>query len=102
MRTASDGGEKPKRPFLELEIDERLDVARLHLDDGVDDDNQQEGLCRQGKPDDTTLAGFLPTVGQEMEHVAHGHEDEHHFVAAHQLAEELGLEVGHYLVNHRP
>lgn len=85
---------------LELEIDERLDGAALHLYDDVDDKGDESGIdddiAFAHEPDDA----ILPAVGEKMAEIAEEHEKQHVFVTSEHLRDELGMEVGEDLLEH--
>ena len=86
----------------ELEIDERLNITGLYLNDHIDDYNQQQGLSYKRKACNCTLAGSFASCRKEVKNISQQHECEYGLISFNQLAKQLRLEVGEYLGNHRP
>lgn len=85
----------------ELEVDEGLDVARLHLDYDVDDGGDEEGAYDDVGHGEACHEALLPTVGQVMADETECHEAEHPGIAADDLPQQFGVEISCHLVKHR-
>ena len=86
--------------LLELEIDERLDVARLNLNDDEDEDDDEDGLDHQRTTGNEVLCLVGDKLGHEVEHIAKKHEEGNGFVGGKPLEEYLRLELVPYLIEH--
>ena len=87
-----------KRSALELEVDERLDIAALHLNDDVDDCNDEQctdkNVCSLHSSDDA----LLPGVGQIMGDKRQRNQHEYEFVAFNHLQEQFRVERSQHLL----
>ena len=69
----------------ELEIDERLYLGALHLNDDEDDGSYQQGCQQDATPLDDCDTGLRPSVGHEMGDIAKENHGEDCPVALHHL-----------------
>lgn len=86
----------------ELEVDEGLDAAALHLDDHVDDGGDKQGTYHNVGLADGTDESVLPTVWQIVAHVAECHEHKDVFVAIEHLEQQFWMEIREDLLEHQP
>ena len=85
----------------ELEVDERLNIAALNLNDDVDYNDHEQRLSNERHLDNCALTALNPTVGNEVQQIAQKHERHHSPVALNKLPEYLRLEVAENQTEHR-
>ena len=78
----------PAVPPLELEVNERLYLRTLHLNNQIDYGNQQQRFPYQRKANNRLAASVLPTVRHEMQEKAERHQGKHLPKAPYQLREK--------------
>ena len=86
----------------ELEIDKGLYLTAFYLDDQIDDSSDQEGTQHHTAPLQHTHATRLESIGHEMGDIAKQHHGEDNPIAGDNLLEELRMEIGGNLCDHRP
>lgn len=89
----------PAVPPLELEVNERLYLRTLHLNNQIDYGNQQQCLPYQWKANDRCCK-HAPAVRHEMQEEAERHQGKHFPIAHYQLREKPGTESREYLPQH--
>lgn len=85
---------------LELEVDERLHIARLNLDDHEDEDDDEEGFDHKRTTGDEVLQLVCQELWHEVEDIAQQHEECHGLVGGAPLEEYLRLKLAEYLMEH--
>ena len=88
------------RTALELEIDERLYVAALHLYHDIYGNDYKNRLKRHRQRYDSFLHGISQAHRHIMEQESQTDEDKNLPIARHHLAEHFGMERGEYLREH--
>ena len=83
---------------LELEVDERLHVGRLYLDDKIDEKDKKDGLDKERAAGDEGFRLFGKRGWQPMEQKAQKHENAYGFIGHAPLEEYLRLELMEYLM----
>lgn len=89
-----------KTLYLELEIDERLNVGTFELENKENHKDEEKSLDEDGGVGDGLLSGDFEAFGHEMEDKAEYHKGEDHTVAFNELYEDFRMEAGEDLVEH--
>ena len=85
---------------LKLEVDKWLNSAAFHLNNDIDNDNNEQGIYHNIGAFNTRYDAFLPPIGNKMRDIPQQHQRKHVLIAVDELQKKLGMKLVNNAVQH--